>query len=278
MSSPSPSERPRLAWNERPQRWLSALASVLVHAALVALLLWSSRPVVSPPQGMASGSRVRVDFVGEPAPPAPALPPPATPRQRPRIPLPPSPPRQVVDEDRLLVPDEPEQAPAPPREQVLAPPAPQTAATPPAPASEAVRRPETWTGRPPGFIEEEVAPLGNTLQRGAARTGHQGQDLQPGQASMDVGGYHVVYDLLGEARLRGWIEAGMKEVFLPLPGTIYRMVCPAEVALKRESSKCRLLAPDDPELARIGDAREVVTVMAVYHKGERVWRGPGAYR
>ena len=103
-------------------------------------------------------------------------------------------------------------------------------------------------------------------------------DMSQGEPSMEVGGYQIVYDLLGEARLRGWIEQGMKEVSIPLPGTRQRMVCPAEVALRRGSSKCRLLDPGDPEMQAIGDAREVITVMYVYRRGELVWRGPGPYR
>ena len=102
--------------------------------------------------------------------------------------------------------------------------------------------------------------------------------MSQGEPSMEVGGYQIVYDLLGEARLRGWIEQGMKEVSIPLPGTRQRMVCPAEVALRRGSSKCRLLDPGDPAMQAIGDAREVITVMYVYRRGELVWRGPGPYR
>jgi hypothetical protein len=41
---------------------------------------------------------------------------------------------------------------------------------------------------------------------------------------------------------------------------------------------CRLLEPDDPELANIGDAREVINMQQVYRQGELVWRGPGPYK
>lgn len=278
MSKPSPSPRTSPAWNERPQGWFAAIVSILVHALFVLLLLWSSRPLVTTPQGTSSAGRVKVDFVGEPAQPVPPVPPRQVVKQQPRVPVPPSPLREQMDEDRLLVPEEPEAADTP--SVVQAPPAPSE--RPPAPVTNpsepAQRRPERWTGRPPGFIDEDMSPVGTSRTRGTSSERGNGRDMHPGQPSMDVGGYQVVYDLLGETRLREWMEAGMKEISIPLPGTHYRMVCPAEVALKRESSKCRLLEPGDPEMAAIGDAREVITVMAVYHRGERVWRGPGPYR
>jgi hypothetical protein len=94
-------------------------------------------------------------------------------------------------------------------------------------------------------------------------------------SSLEVGGYQVYYDLLSEERLRAWKAQGMKELFIPLPGTEYQMVCPLEVALRRGSSKCRLLPPDSPELKDIGDARKAIIMMDVYHEGERLWHGPG---
>ena len=51
-----------------------------------------------------------------------------------------------------------------------------------------------------------------------------------------------------------------------------------ETALKRESGPCRLIEPDSPELANIGDAREAINMQKVYRMGEVVWSGPGAYR
>ena len=56
------------------------------------------------------------------------------------------------------------------------------------------------------------------------------------------------------------------------------MVCPLEIARRRESGACRLLDPDDPEMSGIGDAREVISMHRVYRRGELVWRGPRAYR
>jgi hypothetical protein len=127
------------------------------------------------------------------------------------------------------------------------------------------------------MLDEDVAD-DNGRARGPADLRGNQADMVAGEPAMEVGGYQVVYDLLGELRLRMWMENGMKELSIPLPGTRYLMVCPAEVALRRESSKCRLLEPEDPELESIGDARQVITVMSVYHRGERVWRGPGPYR
>ena len=95
---------------------------------------------------------------------------------------------------------------------------------------------------------------------------------------METGGFQIVYDLLAEERLRTWMEQGMEELSIPLPGTRQRMVCPAEVALRRGASKCRLVEPDSPELEGVGDARQVIVVMYVYRRGELVWRGPGPYR
>ena len=48
--------------------------------------------------------------------------------------------------------------------------------------------------------------------------------------------------------------------------------------IERIAGPCRMVEPDDPSLARIGDAREVVIVQRVYRRGELVWRGPGVYK
>ena len=95
---------------------------------------------------------------------------------------------------------------------------------------------------------------------------------------MGVDGFHVYYDLADEDRLRAWRRQGMTELFLPMPGTLRLMVCPLEVALRRGSSECRMVEMDSPELRFIGDAREVINVQRVYHLGDEVWSGPGAYR
>ena len=276
---PGPSPDPPI---ERRLPWISALLSVLLHALLLLVLLSAKPPVVTPPQGASSAGRVKVDFIGEPAQqeqPAPVSPRP-TPEQAPR---PTSKamerervePRKPVMEARFVEPpaepdpgqQESQQQPADSQTQA-------SASSSPAPAQ---RRPETWTGRPPGLLEEDVA---DDDGRGRAAVNRDGvhNDMAAGEPSMEVGGYQIVYDLLAEQRLRDWMDKGMKELSIPLPGTRFRMVCPAEVALRRESSKCRLLDPTDPEMQAIGDARQVITVMYVYRRGELVWRGPGPYR
>lgn len=266
---------------ERLQRWIAALASVLLHVLMALLLLSERPPVVTTPQGAASGGRVRVDFVGEPAQAEQTMPaPPAPSPARSKAATPPGKPvvLEKIDPRRLLIP-EPVEPPQPEANPRPAPPAPAPArAAASSPASTAQRRPETWTGRPPGLVEENVTTDGDGSAPGPANDQGDHNDVHSAEPSMSVGGYQVVYDLLGEERLRGWIAQGMTEVSIPLPGTRYRMVCPAEVALRRGSSKCRLLDPNDPEMAAIGDARQVISVYSVYHRGERVWQGPGPYR
>jgi hypothetical protein len=128
-----------------------------------------------------------------------------------------------------------------------------------------------------------------TAQDDYGRSAGQGNDSgrsvdrSAGAPAMEVGGYQIIYDLLSEEKLRAWMDGakevnGKKELSIPLPGTTYLMVCPAEVALRRGSSKCRMLQAGSPELQDIGDARQFVIVMYVYRYGELLWRGPGPYR
>ncbi|MBE2292709.1 MAG: hypothetical protein IAF01_09285 [Xanthomonadaceae bacterium] len=254
---------------DRARPWISALLSAVLHALMLALLLWAATPTVTPPQGAASGGRVRVDFVGESAQPEPSVPAPPSP-------TPPQPkPATPVERPRHAAP----RKPVPEASYIEPPPTPQPEQrASPAPHVPGQRRPHAWTGRPPGLLEEDTALEDEGTARGPANRDGDQNDLERSEPSMEVGGYQIVYDLLGEERLRGWIAQGMKEVSIPLPGTRQRMVCPAEVALRRGSSKCRLLDPGDPELQAIGDARQVITVMYVYRRGELVWRGPGPYR
>lgn len=277
MSNTAPSSTPvATPWNERLQPWAAALLSTLLHLLVVFLLLRSTPPVMTTPQGASGGGRVRVDFVGE-APPAATTSPSPKPEDTTEPPAKPVARRQSMDrkpvaEARYI---EPPAEPEPEKAQEQQPPAKPPVASP----SDAVQRhPRTWTGRPPGWLPQETAPDDDGRQRGpASRQGHR-NDMANGEPAMEVGGYQIIYDLLGETRLRGWMEQGMKEISIPLPGTRHLMVCPAEVALERGTSKCRLLPPDSPELHAIGDAREVITVMYVYKQGELVWRGPGPYR
>src|SRR5690606_26193121 len=98
------------------------------------------------------------------------------------------------------------------------------------------------------------------------------------EASMEAGGYQVLYDVPSEQRMRDWRDEGITDASLPLPGSRRHMVCPLETALRRGSGPCRPPGPDHPELAAIGDARKGITMERVYRRGELLWRGPGAYR
>jgi hypothetical protein len=286
---------------ERMQPWIAALFSALLHLLMLLALLYASTPIVTSPQSAASGSRVRVDFIGEPRQSeepvtAPPSPPPT------RAPAPPPPPAasrvQSTLVDRAEDPVPPQsstrfdgnssrRAPVPaqrPSEQPQPPGPPDPPAqsqarqpsTSPPPSSR--RRPETWTGRPPGLIEEDRAPENAGLADSPAIHDGRGRDVSAAGPSMELGGYLVYYEVLSEAKLRAWAEQGMKELFIPLPGTRYYMVCPLEIALKRGSGKCRALEPYSPEMEAIGDARKAVTMIQVYKQGELVWRGPGPYK
>jgi hypothetical protein len=277
-TAPDASTEPRI---ERLQRWIAALLSVLLHVLFLLILLWSATEVVTSPQGATGGSRVRVNFIGEPA---------QQPTPAPPSPKPSPPPRAAakkkaqerVDKQKPVLQAEYIQRPsesAPEQSESQVPPADgqaqAAAASPPEPAQ---RRPETWTGRPPGMLDEETAPQNYGRASGPSYDTGTRNDLEAAEPSVEVGGFQIYYDLLAEQRLRTWKEQGMKEISFPLPGMRSRMVCPVEIALRRGSGKCRLLDPNEPEMQAIGDAREVVVVMAVYRRGELVWRGPGAYR
>lgn len=286
--------------SERWQRWIAWLLSALLHVLMALALLYSAKPTMSTPQGAAGGSRIRVDFLGEsdkpakPLPPKPSPPPASAAPKRTRATTTvqstlvaqsddPVPPPDRVDTPKAA--DTPTPAPVPqPRPAPPAPtppadaPAPspaQTADSNPPPPTE--RRPQTWTGRPPGALDTDTAPDNSGLAAGPGSRGNR-HDMDAAQPSLEVGGYLVYYDLGSESQLRTWQQQGMKEMFILLPGTQYRMVCPLEIALTRGSGKCRALPPDSPELKDIGDARQVISMLQVYHQGELVWRGPGPYR
>lgn len=272
-----------MLWNERLDPCWAVILSVLLHLLMVLLLLHSNPPVVTSPQGSSGGGRVKVDFIGE-APPAPQVtqtPPQRKPQETPKPRSKPVARRQtderkpVLEAKYIEPPSEPEQeqnrAEAPATTESSQPPA----ASPPASMQ---RRAQAWTGRPPGWVEKETNADDDGRSPGPGnRTGNLNVRSAGGPA-MEIGGYQIIYDLLSERRLRAWMDEGMKEISFPLPGTRYLMVCPAEIALRRGSGQCRLLAPDSPELKNIGDARETVTVMNVYRYGEILWRGPGPYR
>jgi hypothetical protein len=275
-------------WSEQRDPWAAALVSALLHALMLLLLLHSNPPLVSTPQGAVGGGRVKVDFVGD-APPSTQpsnVAPQDKPTQAPRAQPKPttqrrSPERKPVPEARYIEPpSEPEQQEQPTPQPAQAPAAPPPAASP----SESVpRRRQTWTGRPPGALDRTTAADDHGHSAGPGNDSGRRIDRSAGAPAMEVGGYQIVYDLISEEKLRAWMDGakevdGQKELSIPLPGTTWLMVCPAEVALRRGSSKCRMLAADAPELQAIGDARQFVIVMFVYRYGELLWRGPGPYR
>lgn len=270
---------------DRSQPWIAALASALVHLLFLLALLYSSRIPLAPPQGGNSGgARIKVDFIGEtqqddqrpPVPPAGT----ATPSEhpRPRKPLVTTPVTSPVDATRVT---EAENPVAPDEEQQSAPDeaaAAQQQTQPPASQpTPAWRRSARW-GQPPGMLAQDTAPTNIGLDRGTARSQGRGPDAAAGQPSMDVDGHQIYYDLRNELKLGEWQARGMTELSFPLPGRREFMVCPLEIVARRGSGGCRLVEPNDPALAGIGDARDVVDVMRVYRRGELVWRGPGAYR
>ncbi len=278
-SLPTPKARTR---SERLQPWLAAVASVVLHLLMLAVLMWAKPPpVLADTSGAASGGRIRVDFVGQPQPDPPQ------PQDARATPLPPAParrldPQELLDPDRLLLAADPEPQPEPPEPPPQVEPRPSPARTARAEAvpdrSPLRQPPHPWNGRPPGMVEDTTTELDDGRDGGMADNQGRRDQADAGSQVMDVGGYQVIYELLGEQTLRDWIAQGLTEVAIPLPGTRQRMVCPAEVALRRGASKCRMLDPASAEMIGIGDAREVISVRYVYHLGELVWRGPGPYR
>lgn len=276
---------------ERLQHGIAALVSVLVHLLMLWLLLLSSTLPMASPQGRGGGSRMRVDLLGEtarsdrtpvalPAPPTPSTPKPVHKRRassKLRSTL-------VAHADNPLPPDQdgpPDLQAATRPDASESPPSPAqnpTQAAASSPPSAVQRRPETWTGRPPGMLDRDVADQDAGLDDSDGASRGRGRDPSASGPSLEIGGYMVYYDLRSETQLRAWKAQGMKELFLPLPGTRSYMVCPLQVALDRSSGKCRLLEPDSPELKAIGDAREGINMIQVYHRGEAVWKGPGPYR
>ena len=271
MSSASSTADPTAeARIERLQHWFAVLFSALLHLLLLLIALWSSPVTMTTPQGSAGGSRMAVEFMGA-TPPQPTQGPP-TPAKPASETTKKAPPKSRVQSTPTPTADNP----VPPEDQddaeqgqVQAP----AATSPQLPQ----RRSRTW-GQPPGMIQENLAPENAGLARSAATDRGRSNDASSATPSMEVDGYQVYYDLRSETRLRNWRDQGMTELFMPLPGTRRYMVCPLETALRRESGPCRLLEPDSPELAKIGDAREAINMQKVYRLGEEVWSGPGAYK
>ena len=273
-SRPAASAPPMI---ERLQPRIAAATSALLHV-LLAWWLLSSRPLpMTPPQGASGGSPMVVDFVGiDRAPPPPAVrPTPPTPRPEPE-PVAKAPAASRLQTTTVL------QADAPLSPHTVADDADDDAARQAARAPEASAAPPSrqrgrgW-GMPPGMLQEETAPVHAAPTRGNAAARGRGSDSSD-EANMSAGGYQVYYDVRSERQMLEWRDAGMTEIAFALPGTRKRMVCLLETAMRRESGPCRLLDPESPEMATIGDAYQVINVQQVYRQGELLWRGPKPYR
>lgn len=283
-----PSRRPHAGAPDRAdgaRRWTGAVLTVLVHLLLLLLVLLSPPITVTDPQGSDAGGRMEVTYIDrnlDPppttvAPPKPKPSPAARPKAAPKATRVQTTP--VPDAVDPVPPDAPDPAdtptPSPPDPPVE--PDPRQTETPPA-SPPPMRRSNPLYGQPPGMRMEDLAPVNAGPARSPGTTRGRSNNTATAGADMEVDGYQVYYELVSENRLRGWRDAGMTELFLPLPGTRRMMVCPLEVALRRGSGKCRMVEPDSPELSAIGDARQVITMQRVYKLGEVVWDGPGAYR
>lgn len=285
MSHASPRAEPAIPDRiERAQPWTAALVTVLLHALVLLLALLSPPLELSRPQGGAAapgGMEVTyIDDIESPPPPVRPTPPvPRPPQPKPERVTPPS------SASRLQLTNAPSNDGTPPEAQrnahlVAEPPteAPTEATTadvPPPPS----QRPARLRGMPPGMRMEDL-PRNNDAGQAMRTTANRGRGSEPAPdaPSMEVDGYHVYYDLFSERVLREWRDQGITELFLPLPGTKRLMVCPLEVALRRGSSACRMIEPDDPERETLGDARQAINMQQVRRLGEVVWRGPGPYR
>ena len=270
---------------KRNERSIASLASLLVHLLFVLALLYSSKLELAQTESSSSGgARVKVDFLGDatqhdtqpPVPPTGAR----TPRERPKPlkPLVTTPVTSPVDTTRVTEAENPlspedQQASPPSADQGVAQQQTRPPASQPTPAW---RRNSRW-GQPPGMLPQDTAPENMGATVGTGRSQGRGQDNNAGP-SMEVDGHQIYYDLRNELKVADWQAQGMKEVSFPLPGRRELMVCALEIVATRGSGGCRLMQPDDPALATIGDARDVVNVMRIYRRGELIWRGPGAYR
>lgn len=255
---------------ERVQRWVAALLTVLLHVLFLLFLMSPPEPItMTAPQGQAAGSTtsaMEVTLLDEPISQTP--PPPVPVPRKPATPKKPKTPRAI--------------APRPPTPVV------QLAETPDTPTVLPITEPEPSDapddtaerpfGPPPGFRSNENARASEALAAKLGRNRGRSNEVAPVGINMGVDGFQVYYDLADEDLLRAWRNQGMTELFLPMPGTLRRMVCPLEVALRRGSGECRMVEMDSPELQHIGDAREVINIQQVYRLGKQVWSGPGAYR
>ncbi len=267
------------ARSERLQRWIAALCSALVHLLLLLMLLFASKPTVTRPQGAASGSRMKVDFLGQTR--VPVQVPSPTP---PQAPVTPRKARAASPVRTTLVKRADNPAAAARHDGRARRGCRARAAAGTARGADAGLQPaHPTTPRnldrpPPGMRPTDVADADSGMADGPEAEQGDQHDYNAAEPSMEVGGYQVYYDQRSETLLRTWKAQGMKEIAIPLPGTQYRMVCALEIALRRGSGKCRLLEPSSPQMQAIGDGREVINMIQVYRRGEVVWRGPGPYR
>lgn len=282
MSAPQTQPRHRSP-DARPDRWrswISAVLSAALHGWLLWLLLRYDPLPITPPAGSTGGSPTVVDFAGitrEPPPPPAVRPTPVPPKPDPvedtanaatsRVVT-----TTVVDADERLV-----QEVAPPADR----PEEATRQAAPAPSANAPQvdsrhRAAGW-GMPPGMQQQSDAQVHTGPTRMPSPGRGRGLDSASDSPAMSVGGYQVYYDLRSERRLQEWKDGGMTELAITLPGTRQKMVCPLEVALRRGSGECRLVAPDSDELDAIGDAHQVIGIQQVYRRGELLWRGPRPY-
>ncbi|MBJ7575407.1 type II toxin-antitoxin system RelE/ParE family toxin [Luteimonas sp. MC1828] len=261
------------ARSERLQRGTAVVLTALLH--LLALLLALSRPPVpvAPPEGSSGGGdALQVTWIDE-APPSPAPAPPAPPVATPAPRK--APPRPARAQPIPVVQGEDPVQPAPPVPLAAAAAPAQAAVESPVPPTQ---RPAQLRGQPPGMRLEDLARASAGPSRRPAVNRGRGNAARASGVSLEVDGYQVLYEPLGEARLREWRDQGMTELFLPLPGTHRYMVCALEIVVRRGSGPCRMVEPDAPELATIGDARQVILMQRVYRLGDEVWSGPGPYR
>lgn len=273
-------------WFDRLQPWIAALLTALLHLLLLLLVMLAPPITMTTPQDGAAGGRMEVTYIDESLqvpPPAPAPTVRRAPTRKPSRAAPAASRIQATPVARadihapLRVVDVPDGATTSPATGSSQRPD-EPASAPPDLPKAPMKRPDRAWGQPPGMLPEDLAPVNAGRARSpAAGRGHS-HDAASSGTSMEVGGYQVYYDLLNETRLRAWRDQGMTELFLPLPGTQRLMVCPLDIALRRDSGACRLVEPNAPELEAIGDARDVITMQRVYKLGEVLWRGPGAYR
>jgi hypothetical protein len=256
---------------ERLQRWAAVLLTALLHVLFLLFLMSPPTPItITTPQGQAGGSSaMEVTLIDElPSQPPPAPEPmhrkPVHPKRpktsRAIAPRPPTPVVQLVDNSNTPT--------------VL----PITEPEPPDATRDTTELREQAFGPRPGLVSYDNASANAALAAKLGRNRMRNNDAPPVGTNMGTDGFQVYYDLADEDRLRAWRNQGVTELFLPLPGTLRRMVCPLEVMLRRGSGECRMVEMDSPELKSIGDAREVIKIQRVYHLGEEVWSGPGDYR